>query len=234
MAKGKMGFEKGNYGSAKGVRAKAVNLSDAQLKRAGALKASKKTPTDISKTSRATEGVNKGRTLGPGNKPLTGSVKLANGQMAVYKAGKRVINVKSSNSGAIAGPTGGLSDAEKLAKKKAAIAKRGISEGKARNYPRSTAVSNPSQTASGARAATQTSRERTKAAMRRNKTKSATFVAPGPNANRPSFAKQQAAVAQALIDFRNATTEATKASAKRKYDQHVSVLKGIQDYFRSS
>ena len=50
--------------------------------------------------------------------------------------------------------------------------------------------------------------------------------------NRPSFAKQQAAVAKALIDFRNATTEATKASAKRKYDQHVSVLKGIQNYFR--
>ena len=50
--------------------------------------------------------------------------------------------------------------------------------------------------------------------------------------NRPSFAKQQAAVAQALVDFRNATTEATKASAKRKYDQHVAVLNGIKDYFR--
>ena len=228
MAKGKMGFEGGKYS------AKSGDLSKAQLKRAGATKAAAKRTVDIGKTRRATEGVNKGRTLGPAGKPLTGSVKLANGQMAVYKAGKRVINVKSSNSGAIAGPTGGLSDAEKLAKKKAAIAKRGISEGKARNYPRSTAVSNPSQTASGARAATQTSRERTKAAMRRNKTKSATFVAPGPNANRPSFAKQQAAVAKALIDFRDATTEATKASAKRKYDQHVSVLKGIQDYFRSS
>ena len=96
MAKGKMGFEKGNYGSAKGVRAKAGDLSKAQLKRAGATKAAAKRTVDIGSTSRATEGVNKGRTLGAGGKPLTGSVKLANGQMAVYKAGKRVINVKSS------------------------------------------------------------------------------------------------------------------------------------------
>ena len=88
---GKMGFKKGAYGSAKGVRAKAANLSDAQLKRAGGAKAAAKRTVDIGSTSRVA-----GKTLGPGGKPLTGSVKLANGQMAVYKAGKRVINVKSS------------------------------------------------------------------------------------------------------------------------------------------
>ena len=86
---GKMGFKKGAYGSAKGVRAKAANLSDAQLKRAGALKASKKAAIDITQTRRE-EG--SGVTLGPKGKPLTGSVKLANGKTAVYKAGKRVVN----------------------------------------------------------------------------------------------------------------------------------------------
>jgi hypothetical protein len=91
---GKMGFKKGAYGSAKGVRAKAANLSDAQLKRAGGAKAAAKRTVDIGSTSRVA-----GKTLGPGGKPLTGSVKLANGQMAVYKAGKRVINVKRSKDG---------------------------------------------------------------------------------------------------------------------------------------
>ena len=84
---GKFGFKKGSYGSAKGVRAKAANLSDAQLKRAGGAKAAAKRTVDIGSTSRVA-----GKTLGPGGKPLTGSVKLANGQMAVYKAGKRVVN----------------------------------------------------------------------------------------------------------------------------------------------
>jgi len=89
---GKFGFKKGAYGSAKGVRAKAANLSDAQLKRAGGAKAAAKRTVDIGSTSRVA-----GKTLGPGGKPLTGSVKLANGKMAVYKAGKRVINVKPSS-----------------------------------------------------------------------------------------------------------------------------------------
>ena len=90
---GKMGFKKGAYGSAKGVRAKAANLSDAQLKRAGALKASKKAAIDYTKTSRV---LGSGVTRGPGGKLLTGKVTLANGKTAVYKAGKRVINSKSS------------------------------------------------------------------------------------------------------------------------------------------
>ena len=50
--------------------------------------------------------------------------------------------------------------------------------------------------------------------------------------NRPSFAKQEAVVAKALVDFRNATSAATIASAKRRYDQQVAVLKSIRDYFR--
>jgi len=93
MAKGKMGFEGGKYS------AKSGDLSKSQLKRAGATKAAAKRTVDIGRTRRATEGVNKGKTLGAGGKPLTGSVKLANGQMAVYKAGKRVINVKRSGGG---------------------------------------------------------------------------------------------------------------------------------------
>ena len=50
--------------------------------------------------------------------------------------------------------------------------------------------------------------------------------------NRPSFAKQQAVVAQALIDWKKAKDAGTKAYAKRQYDQAVSVLNGIKDYFR--
>lgn len=152
MAKGKMGFEGGKYS------AKSGDLSKAQLKRAGATKAAARRTVDIGRTSRATEGVNKGRTLGPGGKPLTGSVKLANGQMAVYKAGKRVINVKRSGGGGNTGgsnaggssntggsATGGvkdtLSDKEKAAKKRAAILQRGAAEGKARNYSTGTSQS---------------------------------------------------------------------------------------------
>ena len=152
MAKGKMGFEGGKYS------AKSGDLSKAQLKRAGATKAAAKRTVDIGKTRRATEGVNKGRTLGPAGKPLTGKVKLANGQMAVYKAGKRVINVKRSGGESNTGGsntggsnnTGGnttsdvkntLSDTEKAAKKRAAILRQGAAEGKARNYSTGTTQS---------------------------------------------------------------------------------------------
>ena len=212
---GKFGFKKGSYGSAKGVRAKAANLSDAQLKRAGGAKAAAKRTVDIGSTSRVA-----GKTLGPGGKPLTGSVKLANGQMAVYKAGKRVVNKPVSSSG---GGGGGKAVSPGMNLTPSQREKLG-DLAKSKSTTDSSAVSQ--------RAATATSRTRTKAAMRRNKTKSATFVAPGPNANRPSFAKQEAAVAKALVDFRNATSAATIASAKRRYDQQVAVLNSIRDYFR--
>ena len=50
--------------------------------------------------------------------------------------------------------------------------------------------------------------------------------------NRQSFAKQEAAVAKALIDWKKAKDDGTKAYAKRQYDQAVSVLNSIKDYFR--
>ena len=219
---GKMGFKKGAYGSAKGVRAKAANLSDAQLKRAGGAKAAAKRTVDIGSTSRVA-----GKTLGPGKKPLTGSVKLANGQMAVYKAGKRVINVKRSGGGSDTGPTGRTAP-----KKSTSPGMNLTADQRAKLGAIAKSKSTTGSSAVSQRATTQTSRARTKAAMQRNKTKSATFVAPGPNANRPSFAKQEAVVAKALADFRNATSAATIASAKRRYDQQVSVLNSIRDYFR--
>lgn len=80
---GKLGGMGGQYGR------KAENLTKSQLKRSGALKASKRFTIDITQTRRV-EG--SGVTLGPKGKPLTGSVKLANGKIAVYKAGKRVVN----------------------------------------------------------------------------------------------------------------------------------------------
>lgn len=218
---GKMGFKKGAYGSAKGVRAKAANLSDAQLKRAGALKASKKAAIDYTKTSRV---LGSGVTRGPDGKLLTGKVTLANGKMAVYKAGKRVVNKPVSSSGGGGGGGGGgkaVSPGMNLTPSQRA--KLGALV-KTKSTTDSSAVSQ--------RAATATSRTQTKAAMRRNKTKSATFAAPGPNANRPSFAKQEAAVAQALIDWKKAKDDGTKAYAKRQYEQAVSVLNGIRDYFR--
>ena len=219
---GKMGFKKGAYGSAKGVRAKAANLSDAQLKRAGGAKAAAKRTVDIGSTSRVA-----GKTLGPGKKPLTGSVKLANGQMAVYKAGKRVINVKRSGGGSDTGPTGRTAP-----KKSTSPGMNLTADQRAKLGAIAKSKSTTGSSAVSQRATTQTSRARTKAAMQRNKTKSATFVAPGPNANRPSFAKQEAVVAKALADFRNATSAATIASAKRRYDQQVAVLNNIRDYFR--
>jgi len=83
---GKLGGMGGQYGR------KAENLTKKQLKRAGGAKAAVKQLVDIGKTRRETEGVNKGKTLGPMGKPLTGPVKLANGKIAVYKNGKRVVN----------------------------------------------------------------------------------------------------------------------------------------------
>lgn len=71
-------------------KGRSYNLSKGQLKKAGAAKAAKARTVDISGTRRETSGANKGKTLGPGGKPLTGSVKLPSGVTAVYKDGKRV------------------------------------------------------------------------------------------------------------------------------------------------
>lgn len=71
-------------------KGKSYNLSKKQLKAAGAAKAANKRTVSISSTKRATTGANKGKTLGPAGKPLTGSVKLPSGVTAVYKDGKRV------------------------------------------------------------------------------------------------------------------------------------------------
>lgn len=79
-AQGKRGNMGGRYSR------KAMNLTEKQLGKKGAAAAKKRT-VDISQTSRA-DGV----TRGPGGKPLTGTVKMGNGNVAVYKAGKRVIN----------------------------------------------------------------------------------------------------------------------------------------------
>lgn len=76
---GKTGGMGGKYGR------KSTNLSQKQLKAAGAAKAAKKRTVDISQTRR--EG---NVTLGPGGKPLTGTVNLGGGKTAVYKGGKRV------------------------------------------------------------------------------------------------------------------------------------------------
>lgn len=80
-----------NKGTPSGeYKRKAANLSQRQLKAAGAAKAAKARTVSISSTKRITSGPNKGKTVGPGGKPLTGTV-MINGQRAVYKDGKRVM-----------------------------------------------------------------------------------------------------------------------------------------------
>jgi len=79
---GKMGGMGGKYGR------KAENLTAKELKKAGGAKASAARKVDISQTRRDTT---RGITLGPKGQPLTGKVVLANGNVAVYKAGKRVV-----------------------------------------------------------------------------------------------------------------------------------------------
>jgi hypothetical protein len=93
-------------------KTKARNLTDAQLKRAKGLKSAAKRTVSISNTTRSTTGQNKGYTLGPGGKRLTGTVIMANGDRAVYKGGKRVTNVpkkvvSSGRSGGSGGSGGG-------------------------------------------------------------------------------------------------------------------------------
>lgn len=72
---------------------KAENLTKKELKAAGAAKAARKRTVSISDTKRVD---GKGITVGPGGKPLTGSVRLQNGAMAVYKDGKRVVKAKAA------------------------------------------------------------------------------------------------------------------------------------------
>lgn len=79
---GRLGGIGGTYGR------KAENLTKKELKKAGGAKAAAGPNVDITKTTRD---YSRGITLGPKGKPLTGRVKLQNGNMAVYKAGKRVI-----------------------------------------------------------------------------------------------------------------------------------------------
>jgi hypothetical protein len=88
-------------------KTKARNLSDAQLKRAKGLKASAKRTVSVSATKRITEGALKGKTVGAGGKPLTGTVVMANGDRAVYKAGKRVTNVPKKSLAPKGGGGGG-------------------------------------------------------------------------------------------------------------------------------
>jgi hypothetical protein len=78
-------------------KTKARNLTDAQLKRAKGAGAAGKRTVSVSATSRATTGANKGFTLGPGGKRLTGTVVMANGDRAVYKGGKRVTNAPKAS-----------------------------------------------------------------------------------------------------------------------------------------
>jgi hypothetical protein len=91
----------GKGGGMGGVYArKAENLTAKELKAAGAKKAAAKRTVSISSTKRVTSGVNKGKTVGPGGKPLTGSVRLQNGSMAVYKDGKRVVKAAAKKTAA--------------------------------------------------------------------------------------------------------------------------------------
>jgi hypothetical protein len=95
---GKMGGLGGKYGR------KAENLTARELKKAGGTKASAARKVDISQTRRDTT---RGITLGPAGKPLTGRVVLSNGNVAVYKAGKRVVAAAAKKPASRATASGG-------------------------------------------------------------------------------------------------------------------------------
>lgn len=95
-AAGKKGYMGGKYSR------KAMNLSKKELGKAGVAAARKRT-VDISQTRRES-----GKTLGPGGKPLTGRVKMGNGNIAVYKDGKRVIS-QAPKKASVTKPRGGSS-----------------------------------------------------------------------------------------------------------------------------
>lgn len=222
MAKGKMGFEKGNYGSAKGVRAKAVNLSDAQLKRAGALKASKKAPIDYTKTSRV---LGSGVTKGPGGKPLTGKVTLPNGKTAVYKAGKRVINVSPSSGGSdTSGNPTGRTDAQRAAakaatNKKVILAKRGMggtSGGSSTSRPAGSINSRIEQKAKElmARAGTTPAQVRAAVTTSSNGTTSPTRTYPSMNVGRGASTPPVGGIRGKIIEVQNKIA-AFKETAKK-------------------
>jgi len=119
---GRLGGMGGKYGR------KAENLTAKELKAAGGAKAAAARKVDISQTRRDTT---RGITLGPAGKPLTGKVVLSNGNVAVYKAGKRVIKAaapskaKSSNgAGGDSQPSGNKLRAEAMKRATADAAKR--------------------------------------------------------------------------------------------------------------
>jgi hypothetical protein len=99
-------------------KTKARNLSDAQLKRAKGLKASAKRTVDIGVTKRIKTGALKGKTVGAGGKPLTGTVIMPGGDRAVYKAGKRVTNVPKKSLAPKGGGGGGGGGGDKDKNKK--------------------------------------------------------------------------------------------------------------------
>jgi hypothetical protein len=203
--------------------AKSGDLSKSQLKRAGGLKASKKPTIDYTQTSRK---IGSGVTRDSSGKLLTGSVKLSNGQIGVYKAGKRVINVKPSSGGGGGGGGGGNSTWKGRGLSKSAVSKA------MKMHANDLAKRTPdiSRTIKSNNADVEAKRA---AAKRRPASGRSTLPTPSTSyADRPSFAKQQAVVAKALIDWKKAKDAGTKAYAKRQYDQAVSVLNGIKDYFR--
>ena len=213
---GKMGNTGGKYS------AKSGDLSKSQLKRAGGLKASKKPTIDYTQTSRK---IGSGVTRDSSGKLLTGSVKLSNGQIGVYKAGKRVINVKPSSGGG-GGGGGGNSTWKGRGLSKSAVSKA------MKMHANDLAKRTPdiSRTIKSNNADVEAKRA---AAKKRPAAGRSTLPTPSTSyADRPSFAKLEAAVAKALIDFKNARTAGTKATAKRTYDSHVAALNNVRDYFR--
>jgi hypothetical protein len=95
-AKGRRGGFAGGYGS------ESYDLSKKTLRAAGAAKAAKKRTVSISDTRR--EG---SKTLGPGGKPLNGTVVMQNGSKAVYKDGRRVQAADARKPKTASRPSGG-------------------------------------------------------------------------------------------------------------------------------
>ena len=230
---GKTGGMGGKYGR------KSTNLSAAQLKQSGGLAASKKRTVDISQTRRED-----GKTLGPGGKPLTGTVKLSNGKTAVYKGGKRVQATPVAKAGSAGGSggsgsgggggngggggggggggsrrTGQSSSAANLMKKKQAAIYKKAQANRPKPFP---PVSKPAQgpLAPGQRYPGDTTGRPTASGLR------STGNLPTSSMNMNSLKRRIAAIEKAnkIKDERAGRTQSALA-AKRKRDAELAALK---------
>lgn len=213
---GKMGNTGGKYS------AKSGDLSKSQLKRAGGLKASKKPTIDYTQTSRK---IGSGVTRDSSGKLLTGSVKLSNGQIGVYKAGKRVINVKRSKDGNLPPPPP-KPKTPPLDMRKNAPGTRSDVKASASRIAAYNAAKLKTMDVDAKRAA---AKKRPAAGRSTFSTPSTTSTS---NADRPSAKGLLVKIAQLDAQIKRTTQANVRLDLEKKRNSLVQAARGIGDFFR--